>query len=91
MSLFVCTISIFPQEAGDNDFQSGESEEDVVDSDFSIDEDDEVRSDLDDGEDDKKRKLGGVHTKAYKVKKTITFLKLFIFVNFLLKKSSLEQ
>ena len=47
----------------------------MVDSDFSIDEDDEVRSDLDDGEDDKKRKRGGVHTKAYKVKKTITFLK----------------
>ena len=73
VSLFMCTISIFPQEVGDNDFQSGESEEDVVDSDFSIDEDDEVRSDLDDGEDDKERKRGGVHTKAYKVKRLLHF------------------
>ena len=55
------------QEVGDKDFESAESEGDVVDSDFSIDENDEVRSDLEDGEEDKKRKRGGIQTKAYKV------------------------
>ena len=52
---------------GDKDFESAESDDDVVDSDFSIDENDEIRSDIEDGEDDKKKKRGGVHTKAYKV------------------------
>lgn len=42
-----------------------DDDEDVVDSDFSIDENDEVKSD---SEDDKpKRKKRGIDTKAYKV------------------------
>lgn len=43
-----------------------DEEEDVVDSDFSIDEQDEPVSDQEDAP-DKKRKRGGVNTKAYKV------------------------
>lgn len=43
-----------------------EEEEDVVDSDFSIDENDEPISDNEDSP-EKKHKRGGVNTKAYKV------------------------
>ncbi len=60
-------METFLQEAGDKDFESAESEGDVVDSDFSIDENDELRSDIEDGEDDKKKRKRGIDTKAYKV------------------------
>lgn len=46
-----------------------DDDDDVVDSDFSIDENDEVKSDLDD-EDQPKRKKRGIDTKAYKVLQT---------------------
>ncbi len=50
-------------------YQSPNEEDDVVDSDFSIDEDDDVRSDLEDEEEGgrKRPKRGaGVVTKAYR-------------------------
>lgn len=48
------------------DFSQGAEGEDVVDSDFSIDENDEPISDNDD-EEKKKRRKPGTNTKAYKV------------------------
>lgn len=54
-----------------------DEEEDVVDSDFSIDENDEPVSDTEDAP-EKKRKRGGVNTKAYKV----NTLKDFVCANF---------
>ena len=49
-------------------YQSPNEDDDVVDSDFSIDENDEVRSDLEDEEEGKKRSRRGqgVVTKAYR-------------------------
>jgi len=50
-----------------------DEEEDVVDSDFSIDEQDELVSDQEEPT-DRKRKRGGVNTKAYKVQLTLKTL-----------------
>ncbi|XP_037944676.1 vacuolar protein sorting-associated protein 72 homolog [Teleopsis dalmanni] len=55
----------FNEEEDDNEYVQRDEEEDVVDSDFSIDEADEPVSD-NDGEPEKKRKRGGINTKAYK-------------------------
>ncbi|XP_064555324.1 vacuolar protein sorting-associated protein 72 homolog [Drosophila montana] len=55
----------FQDEEGDKEYVQKDEEEDVVDSDFSIDEQDEPVSDQEDAP-DKKRKRGGVNTKAYK-------------------------
>ncbi|EDV91037.1 vacuolar protein sorting-associated protein 72 homolog [Drosophila grimshawi] len=55
----------FQDEEGDNEYEQKDEEEDVVDSDFSIDEQDEPISDQEEAP-DKKRKRGGVNTKAYK-------------------------
>ncbi|KAL4236349.1 Vacuolar protein sorting-associated protein 72 [Mactra antiquata] len=59
------TYGGFNEEEDDREYESEVSESDLEDSDIDIDEDDEVRSDLDDDE-PKKRKRGGVSTKAYK-------------------------
>ncbi|CAL1530304.1 unnamed protein product [Lymnaea stagnalis] len=60
------TYGGFEEEEEDKDYHSSQSDsDDVIDSDFSIDENDEVKSDDDvDGKPKKKRK--GVVTKAYK-------------------------
>ncbi|XP_059219274.1 vacuolar protein sorting-associated protein 72 homolog [Stomoxys calcitrans] len=55
----------FQEEAEDKEYVQKDEEEDVVDSDFSIDENDEPISDQDE-EAGKKRKRTGVNTKAYK-------------------------
>ncbi|XP_017847561.1 vacuolar protein sorting-associated protein 72 homolog [Drosophila busckii] len=55
----------FNEEAEDKEYEQKDEEEDVVDSDFSIDEQDEPISDQEEAT-DKKRKRGGVNTKAYK-------------------------
>ncbi|XP_016983208.1 vacuolar protein sorting-associated protein 72 homolog [Drosophila rhopaloa] len=55
----------FQDEEEDHEYEQKDEEEDVVDSDFSIDEQDELVSDQEDAP-DKKRKRGGVNTKAYK-------------------------
>ncbi|KAH8406483.1 hypothetical protein KR215_002441 [Drosophila sulfurigaster] len=55
----------FQDEEDDNEYVQKDEEEDVVDSDFSIDEQDEPVSDQEEAP-DKKRKRGGVNTKAYK-------------------------
>ena len=54
---------------GDFNYNSPQEDDDVVDSDFSIDENDEVKSDPEDDESSRKKpKRGdGVQTKAYKV------------------------
>ncbi|XP_005095332.1 vacuolar protein sorting-associated protein 72 homolog isoform X2 [Aplysia californica] len=60
------TYGGFDEEEEDRDYNSSQSDsDDVIDSDFSIDENDEVKSD-DDGDDKPKRKRKGVVTKAYK-------------------------
>ncbi|XP_017470831.1 PREDICTED: vacuolar protein sorting-associated protein 72 homolog [Rhagoletis zephyria] len=66
----------FHDEEEDQEYVQKEEEEDVVDSDFSIDENDEPISDTEDAP-EKKRKRGGVNTKAYKepaVKKDVSTL-----------------
>ncbi|KAH8261776.1 hypothetical protein KR038_000092 [Drosophila bunnanda] len=55
----------FQDEEEDKEYEQKDEEEDVVDSDFSIDEQDEPISDQEEAP-DKKRKRGGVNTKAYK-------------------------
>ncbi|XP_030370614.1 vacuolar protein sorting-associated protein 72 homolog [Scaptodrosophila lebanonensis] len=55
----------FHEEEEDNEYEQKDEEEDIVDSDFSIDENDELISDQEEVS-DKKRKRGGVNTKAYK-------------------------
>ncbi|KAH8412261.1 hypothetical protein KR009_000899 [Drosophila setifemur] len=55
----------FQDEEEDKEYEQKDEEEDVVDSDFSIDEQDEPVSDQEEAP-DKKRKRGGVNTKAYK-------------------------
>ncbi|XP_054747021.1 vacuolar protein sorting-associated protein 72 homolog [Anastrepha obliqua] len=60
----------FQDEEEDQEYVQKEEEEDVVDSDFSIDENDEPISDTEDAP-DKKRKRGGVSTKAYKEPKPV--------------------
>ncbi|CAD6993583.1 vacuolar protein sorting-associated protein 72 homolog [Ceratitis capitata] len=60
----------FQEEEEDNEYVQKEEEEDVVDSDFSIDENDEPISDAD-NEPEKKKKRGGVNTKAYKEPKPV--------------------
>lgn len=55
----------FQEEVEDIEYQQKDEEEDVVDSDFSIDENDEPLSDHDE-EAGKKRKRTGINTKAYK-------------------------
>ncbi|XP_023161644.2 vacuolar protein sorting-associated protein 72 homolog [Drosophila hydei] len=55
----------FQDEEDDKEYVQKDEEEDVVDSDFSIDEQDEPVSDQEEAP-DKKRKRGGVNTKAYK-------------------------
>lgn len=59
------TYGGFNEEEDDREYESEVSESDVDDSDIDIDEDDEVKSDLEDDE-PRKRKRGGVSTKAYK-------------------------
>ena len=65
------TYGGFNDEGDDGDFNynSPQEDDDVVDSDFSIDENDEVKSDPEDDESSRKKaKRGdGVQTKAYKV------------------------
>ncbi|XP_064645478.1 vacuolar protein sorting-associated protein 72 homolog [Lineus longissimus] len=68
------TYGGFNEEASDHSYDSNASDsDDVIDSDFDIDEDDELRSDLedDDGPKSKKRKVGVV-TKSYKEPKKKT-------------------
>ncbi|XP_018791410.1 PREDICTED: vacuolar protein sorting-associated protein 72 homolog [Bactrocera latifrons] len=60
----------FQDEEEDKEYVQKEEEEDVVDSDFSIDENDEPVSDTEDAP-EKKRKRGGVNTKAYKEPKPV--------------------
>ncbi|CAG0886556.1 unnamed protein product [Darwinula stevensoni] len=60
------TYGGFMEEEGDRDYQSEDSEEDVVDSDFDIDEDDEVISDNEGEQGKEKKRRSGVITKAYK-------------------------
>ncbi|EDW80877.1 uncharacterized protein Dwil_GK11323 [Drosophila willistoni] len=55
----------FQDEEEDKEYIQKDEEEDVVDSDFSIDEQDEPVSDQEEAP-EKKRKRGGVNTKAYK-------------------------
>ncbi|KAH8244184.1 hypothetical protein KR026_001806 [Drosophila bipectinata] len=55
----------FQDEEEDKEYEQKDEEEDVVDSDFSIDEQDEPISDQEEAP-EKKRKRGGVNTKAYK-------------------------
>jgi hypothetical protein len=57
---------MFIQEEDDKEYESEVSESDVDYSDIDIDEDDEVKSDMEDDE-PKRKKRGGVSTKAYKV------------------------
>jgi len=60
------TYGGFDEEEEDNDYHSSQSDsDDVIDSDFSIDENDEMKSD-EDGDDKPKRKKQGAITKAYK-------------------------
>ncbi|BFZ00940.1 hypothetical protein BsWGS_03980 [Bradybaena similaris] len=60
------TYGGFEEEEEDKDYNSSQSDsDDIIDSDFSIDENDEVKSDNDD-EGKPKRKKKGVVTKAYK-------------------------
>ena len=49
----------------DGEFVAKSDDEDIVDSDFSIDENDELKSDDDD--DQPKKRKRGIDTKAYKV------------------------
>ncbi|XP_067617945.1 vacuolar protein sorting-associated protein 72 homolog [Eurosta solidaginis] len=60
----------FEDEEQDQEYVQKDEEEDVVDSDFSIDENDEPVSDTEEAP-DKKRKRGGVNTKAYKEPKPV--------------------
>lgn len=59
------TYGGFNEEEDDREYESEVSESDYEDSDIDIDENDEVKSDMEDDE-PKKRKRGGVSTKAYK-------------------------
>ncbi|XP_050293512.1 vacuolar protein sorting-associated protein 72 homolog [Anthonomus grandis grandis] len=54
----------FEETESDNEYQAEKEEEDIVDSDFSIDENDEPVSDTEDGESQKKKRR--LVTKAYK-------------------------
>ena len=69
------TYGGFNDEGDDGDFNynSPQEDDDVVDSDFSIDENEEVKSDPEDDESSRKKpKRGdGVQTKAYKVQKML--------------------
>ena len=73
MQFYATTYGGFAEEAEDREFayQSPVEDDDVVDSDFSIDENDEPRSDLEDeakagGERPRLKRGQGVQTKAYK-------------------------
>ncbi|KAM8703377.1 hypothetical protein ACLKA7_008063 [Drosophila subpalustris] len=64
----------FQDEEDDNEYVQKDEEEDVVDSDFSIDEQDEPVSDQEEAP-EKKRQRGGVNTKAYKEPAKLTVKK----------------
>ncbi|XP_067941919.1 vacuolar protein sorting-associated protein 72 homolog [Watersipora subatra] len=61
---YATTYGGFGEAEDDGEFVAKSDDEDIVDSDFSIDENDELRSD--DDEDQPKKKKRGIDTKAYK-------------------------